>query len=183
MSTITLSELGSELNKIVAEIDEKMFAFCARNFQQEMQGVVIKMRQPGMPITYPVKWASQKQRRAFFARDGFSKPAGWKRPKGYVNKNIPTQRTGRYNKGWELVEKRDDSQFKATANGTLKLSFTIQNYAPYYQFVGGDINGVGQSPIHKGRWKTLESVLQQSLNDWMRTLPSRLSTVKLLDKK
>src|SRR3972149_8428153 len=46
-----------------------------------------EMAQPGSPIAYPVRWDSEKQRRAYFATDGFG--AG-----------IPYSRTGGYGAGY-----------------------------------------------------------------------------------
>jgi hypothetical protein len=45
--------------------------------------------EPG-PVVYPIVWTTEKQRKAFFATDGFG--AG-----------IPTRRTGRTRSGWQLV--------------------------------------------------------------------------------
>lgn len=171
-STITLAEFGAEMKKLVAEIDTKMFAFCARNFQEAMQGVITSMREPGKLLPgYPparVKWVSARQRRAFFATNGFGR-------------GIPTKRTGKYNRGWTLELKRDETN-NNKVGGTLTLDYSIKNEADYSKFVGGDINGNDQSPIHAGRWKTLNSVLVPAINDWVRLLPSRMSSVKLVDK-
>ena len=48
-----------------------------------------RLKQPGKPITYPVKWDSLKQRRDFFATNGFGR-------------GIPLSRTGGYQKGYMI---------------------------------------------------------------------------------
>jgi hypothetical protein len=48
---------------------------------------------PG-PVKYPIEWQSERQRRAFFATDGFG--AG-----------IPYQRTGRVQQGWYYTQEMD----------------------------------------------------------------------------
>lgn len=50
-----------------------------------------EMREPGKPIVYPVQWDSEKQRRAFFATDGFGR-------------GIPTKRTGQGVGAWRAIK-------------------------------------------------------------------------------
>lgn len=69
---------------------------------------------PGAPH-YPLRWTSERQRRAFFATNGFGR-------------GIPTQRTGALQQGWDYtIDKFSDG-------GT----FRIINDVPYMRFVEGD---------------------------------------------
>lgn len=84
-----------------------------------------RMNKPGRKITYPVQWDSEKQRRAFFATDGFGR-------------GIPTVRTNRYIKSWKVKK--------------AKAGYTLSNRSPAARYIGGRAKGSGQSKIHKGRW-------------------------------
>lgn len=76
--------------------------------------------EPGQP-KYPIRWASARQRRAFFATNGFGR-------------GIPTVRTGKLLRGWQV-----DSTIN-TRGG----SITARNDVPYMQFVQGE----NQQPMH-----------------------------------
>lgn len=68
---------------------------------------------PGPPV-YPLRWKSQKQRKAFFASNGFGK-------------GIPTRRTYAELRGWRVRYDRTEG------GGILMLS----NPVPYMPFVQG----------------------------------------------
>jgi len=92
--------------------------------------IVRRMKQPGKPITYPVKWDTLKQRRAFFATDGFGK-------------GIPTKRTGAYQKAWQV---------RAVRQSPANVGYDVGNPLAHARHIGGRSTGGGQSKIHKGRW-------------------------------
>lgn len=101
-----------------------------------------RMQEPGKPIKYPVQWDSPRQRKAFFASNGFGG-------------GIPYRRRGIYENGWQL---------KPVENG-----FVLQNRTRAARFVGGlrsgrDISpGKKQSTIHKGRWTLFRTVADEEL--------------------
>ena len=130
------------LRKAIPEIGRKRLYDMARAIKKIL-------RKPGKKPTYPIQWDSEKQRRAFFARDGFSKPAGWKRPKGYVNQNIPTRRTNAYVKGFKVER--------------LESGYSIVNPVTYAGYVGGRMSGKGQSKIHKDRWQIIREVVNREV--------------------
>lgn len=68
---------------------------------------------PGPPV-YPIRWKSQKQRRAYFASNGFGR-------------GIPSRRTNTLLKGWSVRYERTDS------GGQLMLV----NPVPYMRYVQG----------------------------------------------
>jgi hypothetical protein len=89
---------------------------------------------PGKP-KYPIKWKSERQRRAFFATDGFGR-------------GIPTKRTDVMIDAWDV-------KFKATTTGG---QLTLINDTPYAEFVVGD----DQQPFHKeSGWYQVEDKVQQ----------------------
>ncbi len=90
----------------------------------------------GDPITYPVQWDSERQRRAYFATNGFGH-------------GIPYHRTGGLVAGYVVTPLGDGMMAKAR----------ISNAAPAARYVVGDSQGMGQSRIHRGRWKVFRSVV------------------------
>jgi hypothetical protein len=95
------------------------------------------MKKPGEKPTYPIKWDSVKQRKAYFATDGFG--AG-----------IPYVRTGKYNAGWK-VEKFGET------------GYTLRNDNPHGKYIGGGADGSGQSRIHGGRWTLLRDATEEEI--------------------
>lgn len=49
-----------------------------------------EMREEGKPVRYPIQWDSERQRRAFFATNGFGR-------------GIPTKRTGQAVNAWKAI--------------------------------------------------------------------------------
>ena len=103
-----------------------------------MNAALLELREPGSEIAYPVKWDSERQRRAYFATDGFG--AG-----------IPYRRTGRYNKGWVVTK---------TGSGLVR-AYTISNKWAKAKYVGGNSRGGGQSRIHRGRWAVAAEIIRK----------------------
>ena len=81
---------------------------------------------PGKP-NYPIKWASAKQRKAFFASNGFGR-------------GIPTVRTGAYAAAWNVV-----MQGFGRADASV---IQLENNRPEARYIGG---GDAQ-PFHIDRW-------------------------------
>ena len=114
-----------------------------------MQAALAKLQKPGRKITYPVRWDSEKQRRAYFATKGFGH-------------GIPYRRTGAYNKAWKL------SAQPSTREG--RTGYQISNSLSYAKYVGGNAAGGGQSNIHKDRWVLFRDVMEKELQK----LPAKL---------
>jgi len=72
-------------------------------------------REPGRPI-YPLRWASERQRRAFFATRGFGR-------------GIPTRRSGELLEGWQVIYEEIGEE-----SGAIILT----NDDPSVEFVQGD---------------------------------------------
>lgn len=77
---------------------------------------------PGKP-KYPIQWTSAKQRRAFFATNGFGK-------------GIPYRRTGKLAKSYRLKLLRNANEIK----------LSIENTAAYSPFVVGRLRPRGVDP-------------------------------------
>lgn len=68
-------------------------------------------------VKYPIEWTSDKQRKAFFASDGFGG-------------GIPSQRSGGVSDGWTVRGRSSGGSYVVEAS----------NAAPYAKFVVGDVN-------------------------------------------
>lgn len=95
-----------------------------------------RMNVEGEEITYPVQWDSQKQRRAFFATNGFGK-------------GIPYQRTFGSASTWQVQ----------TFSGGVSLSAPH----PAGAVSGMPNRNWWQSRIHRGRWPWLKTELYAEL--------------------
>lgn len=117
------------------------------------------MREPGKPITYPVQWDSEKQRRAFFATNGFG--AG-----------IPYKRTGAYVAGWTKTELPNGWQV-SNQHPAGAIGGTLQG-KPSLLAQGGSALSTWQSRIHRGRWKSFLVVATQRVSEMPKRFIERL---------
>ena len=115
-----------------------------------MQKIQKRMRTPGAKINYPVKWDSEKQRRAFFATNGFGR-------------GIPTHRTDSYSKGWN-IERRESG-------------YKMVNQVKYSQYIGGTAYGTNQSRIHEGRWPVLRNVADEETTSLAKEIDTDITMV------
>lgn len=90
------------------------------------QAIQQAMKKRGAKPTHPINWVSARQRKAFFASDGF-------------RGGIPHKRSDHYINSWK-VERIGD------------MGYRVINQSEDASFVGGNAYGQGQSPIHRGRW-------------------------------
>ena len=96
-----------------------------------------RMNVVGKPISYPVQWDSEKQRRAFFATNGFGH-------------GIPYERTGKTK--WS-VRKSFENEVDLFAPHAAGAVFGMPTATPPFW----------QSRIHRGRWVVLKDVLTEEL--------------------
>jgi hypothetical protein len=124
--TQPISELPEFLNGLLTDMRDVLF--------ETATNVKTRMSEPGTPIQYPVQWDSEKQRRAFFATNGFGK-------------GIPYTRDGGYERSWTV-----DRQ---------PLGATL--HAPHPAGAIGGMASGWQSSIHRNRWNNLIKVLFDEL--------------------
>jgi hypothetical protein len=115
--------------------------------------------------TYPIRWASEKQRRAFFATDGFGR-------------GIPTRRTGKVQAGWQGEITRNDGTF----------SYAVFNAVSYAPFVYGSLaqNRTAalrfQQPFHQDTgWQAATDTVsywQNALNEDFAKNLNKIATVE-----
>lgn len=119
------------------------FAAAEREVERQIRiighDVLVLMQQPGLEPTYPIEWASDKQRKAFFATNGFGG-------------GIPYKRDMQYEQDWKAVPIQD--------------GVMVQNEDSAAIFVAGDEEGKDQSPIHKRRWPLFHDAIMTVLTRW-----------------
>lgn len=121
--------------------------------------IVQDMREPGKPITYPVQWDSEKQRRAFFATDGFGK-------------GIPYVRTGAYQRGWTKSDLPHGFQV-SNQHPAGAIGGTLTG-APSLAAVGRSSLSTWQSKIHRGRWKSILVTTAQRVSELPRRIMDKI---------
>lgn len=136
MPMITIEDNGDEFAAALAQFGGDLMPAVGRGALQTAQRIAKRMRTPGSPSVSPVAWDSEKQRRKFFATDGFGG-------------GIPTVRTDAIPDAWEAHQ---------LANGAI-----VENTAPGAVYVSGDEYGKNQSRIHQGRWPLFSKAVDEEL--------------------
>lgn len=117
-----LQDLGAEIPKVGR-----------LQIYQTARRIQARMSKPGAKPTYPIHWVSIRQRKAFFASQGFGG-------------GIPHVRRG-IEQSW-AIEKLEDG-------------YRVVNRKPGAKFVFGSAYGTDQSPIHAGRWPLFRDVAEE----------------------
>lgn len=134
--------------------------------EDELSDTVIevkeKMSEPGKPITYPVQWDSEKQRRFVIAKLA-------------AEGNLPYRRQNDYISRWKIAPMPNglslSNQHPAGAiGGTLKGVKSLHA-------LGGQAFTSWQSKIHRGRWRALLPTLLQALADMPKRVIDRLKVL------
>jgi hypothetical protein len=108
-------------------------------------------------VRYPppprrVRWDSERQKRAYFATDGFGG-------------GIPYRRTGTYGRSW--IIRRNPRSARVMAGYSL-IGNAVQRGRHYSKYVGGDAGGESQSRIHQNRWAKVRTSVEKET----RSLPA-----------
>lgn len=137
------------LRKKIPLISRKRIYDVARAIRKEMGAVVPKP-------TYPIKWDSAKQRRAYFATDAFTYSKENPRPPGVKNSHIPYKRTHATRKAWKVIK--------------TETGYDVHNPLAHSQYLYGRASGAGQSKIHKDRAPIFKEVFEYHVA----TLPKKV---------
>lgn len=134
------------LDNINAVVDD-----IGREVYEDYKPVILQRLQadPG-PVKYPIEWTSPRQRRAYYASDGFGG-------------GIPHERTGALQQAWDMEMIVDPGAFR----------ILIVNRSPASKFVYGGLslrsNPRFQQQMHKNTgWEAMAPVIDIYL-DAMRT--------------
>lgn len=120
------------------------------------QNTIAALTQDPGPVQYPIEWSSERQRRAFFATDGFGS-------------GIPYQRTGRIN----------DWAYRTSGEGG-SVSIVIGNGAPYLKYVRGTMARRGFASaiqqMHRNTgWTAARPVVAERIDIAEREMRNRLA--------
>lgn len=108
------------------------------------------MKEPGTKPSHPIVWVSEKQRKAFFASEGFGG-------------GVPHRRTDMYVRSWKIEK--------------LESGYRLVNTSKGAKFVGGDAYGHNQSPIHQGRWNLFRDVADDETNKLPQEISNEIKVV------
>jgi len=106
------------------------------------------LKRPAPPVKRPIAWATERQRRAFFATRGFGK-------------GIPTKRTGALQEGWKGIIEDDIREGLFTIfNDSVTRDYFTGELVFYEKFV----SGVEMQPFHKNTgYISSQSILAEAL--------------------
>lgn len=109
------------------------------------------MKMPGSKPIYPIQWDTPRQRRAFFATDGFGR-------------GIPTKRSKEYIRGWQVIKRED--------------GYDVGNPLAHAKYIGGTARSTSrQSKIHRGRWNLFKVVKDKVLKGLPKTVKRVLKEI------
>jgi len=130
MPALTLTTNATLVAQGLQDLEAEIPKVGRLQIYRTMQRIQKRMRRPGKRPSHPIRWVSEKQKRAFFATEGFGR-------------GIPTRRTNEYVNAWELVK--------------LENGYGLMNPLPQAKFIGGGPFGGSQSMIHQDRWELLRT--------------------------
>lgn len=151
---------GKKVYQSIVKLGESIDTIVNADIEKQMNAALKELQRPGKPITYPVKWDSERQRRAFFATDGFGS-------------GIPYKRTGRYSKSFRVVK---------TGKGA-KRSYALINTWAKAKYVGGDARAQRQSRIHAGRWPLVADTVRKFAQRLVKSKPQTTSKIRTLIRR
>lgn len=152
--SLRIDELPQFFKRLIEASSDAMmdaFGMTAKDIAEDM-------RETGKPSTSPVQWDSEKQRKAYFATDGFG--AG-----------IPYQRKGDYERSWKKTQLPNGWEVSAkhpagAIGGTLKGASSLIS--------GGQSLQSWQSKIHRGRWRSFLVTATQRVSEMPKEIMKRL---------
>lgn len=161
MTTLSIQIVKAKLvRQGLQDLNREIPAIGASDIFEMMQRVKARVtRYPPSPRR--VRWDSEKQRRAFFATNGFGG-------------GIPYQRTGVYGKSWYI---RRNPRASRAQQGYSLISNAEQRGRRYSKFVGGDAYGTSQSRIHSNRWAKVRTSLETEIKPLPRAIRSHIMMV------
>jgi len=128
----------------------------AKTIKRVRQRMLDDLREYPGPVKYPIRWKSERQRRAYFATDGFGH-------------GIPYVRTNALKEGWttRIRDRKDGAVFE------------VANNAEYAQFVQGGY----RQPFHLDTgWETVEEIVARHREDAIDELIDTWGVVALGDE-
>lgn len=150
--TVITIEVDTDVADVVAKDMRrkggKFFSLYRGRIRKLAEQTVAELAQPAPPVRYPIQWKTERQRRAFFATNGFGR-------------GIPTQRTGALGRGWKYILTGDVREGLFTVyNDATSRSVLTGELVFYEKFV----QGIYQQPFHKNTgWRLSQDILADAL--------------------
>lgn len=146
-------QVAQQIRHLLAVVFPKI---ALKVLEESAQNIQRKMAEPGKPIRYPVNWDSVRQRKAFFASNGFGEGIPYRRKNEHVNawQMAPIQN------GWQLSNSKPSAMFLFGRADGLDIS-----------------PGKKQSNIHKGRWPLFRPTVDEEVQKLPRNLIARINIV------
>ncbi len=135
--TLTTNDSAKMVRQGLQNLEKQIPEVGRLQIYRVFQRIKSRMSREALRPSGPINWDSERQRKAFFASDGFGG-------------GIPTRRTGTYARGWQ-IERQDNGY---------RLTNAAESYARY---VGGDAFGMSQSGIHRGRWPLFRDAVDEEI--------------------
>lgn len=133
---MTIKAHGAEIVRMgLEDLSREIPKIGRKRIYEAMRRAQAILKTPKSRPRYPIQWDSVKQRRAFFASDGFGR-------------GIPTRRTGR-SLQWQISN---------TGSG-----YTLSNSADYARYPYGLHDGSGQSRIFEGDYPLFSQVVENEI--------------------
>lgn len=148
-----------KLPQFLKQLVEKSSDALMEAFEKTAKEITDDMREIGKPVAYPVQWDSEKQRKAFFATDGFGSGIPYQRKGDYENSWKKTQLPN----GWEVSAKHPAGAIGGTLKGASSLIAQ-----------GGQSFTSWQSKIHRGRWRSFLTTATQRVSEMPKDIIKRL---------
>lgn len=139
------TKLLQELRETIADAPKNLRPVFEQNSRRVREQIETEMRKPAGPPDYPIRWKSERQRKAFFASNGFGR-------------GIPTRRTGTYIQGWKVI-------FRGL-NVSDGVVIELVNPVSYSDYVGGG----NAQPFHIDRWPQAVDVVVKYEEELFSTL-------------
>lgn len=134
-TTISNPDLITAYVELLRHVPDVVNIEMARAANKNAPLLLADLRKAPGAVKYPIAWKSAKQRKAYFATDGFGR-------------GIPTQRSGALGGGWRVTVVYAPNKI---------TSIAARNDVPYRRFVTGE----DQQPFHRNTgWQKDDDTLQ-----------------------
>lgn len=138
MTSFTIKVHGQLVRQGLENLDAEIPKVGRQRIYLRMLRVKTRLSQSAPKPTYPIDWDSEKQKRAFFATNGFGG-------------GIPYRRKGKLERAWVLT--------------SMENGYRLANEESGAFFVWGDLyKRKSQSRIHAGRWPESKTVVFDELD-------------------
>lgn len=136
--------------KALGNLKKRLFPSALERVHATGDRIIKVMRTPGKPPTHPIQWDTERQKRAYFATNGFGG-------------GIPTVRTDESPNAWKVIK---------TDRGA-----DMSNPLSHAGYLYGTERGERQSRIHRGRHPIFRKIVDSMIARLPRSVRDRLVVV------